>query len=101
MTQKEMQAFDAVFVSGGDCAVLCREMVRTGFNKVLLTAVNSGLFYVGISAGSMYAAGIWRTVCMSLKTPSFPIGKRAVGGNARGQRSRLPGGRTGCLRDRG
>ncbi len=57
LTQEEMQAFDAVFVSGGDCAVLCREMVRTGFNKVLLTAVNSGLFYVGISAGSMYAAG--------------------------------------------
>ena len=27
LTQEEMQAFDAVFVSGGDCAVLCREKI--------------------------------------------------------------------------
>lgn len=45
------------FVSGGDSAVLCREMVRTGFDEVLKRAINDGLVYVGISAGSMYAAG--------------------------------------------
>lgn len=47
----------AVFVGGGDSAVLCREMVRTGFDGVMKQAVNAGLVYVGISAGSMYAAG--------------------------------------------
>lgn len=57
MTIEELKEFDAVFVSGGDSTVLCREMVRTGFDCVLEQAVNDGLVYVGISAGSMYAAG--------------------------------------------
>lgn len=57
LTIEELEAFDAVFVGGGDAAVLCREMVRTGFDRILLQAINQGLVYVGISAGSMYAAG--------------------------------------------
>ena len=57
LTDEEMQSFDAVFVSGGNCSVLCREMARTGFDIVLKRAINNGLTYVGISAGSMYAAG--------------------------------------------
>ena len=57
LTMEEMQAFDAVVVSGGDVAILCREMVRTGFDRILEQAINEGLVYVGISAGSMYAAG--------------------------------------------
>ena len=44
-------------MSGGHCAVLCREMTRTGFDTILKRAINDGLVYVGISAGSMYAAG--------------------------------------------
>ena len=32
-------------------------MVRTGFGCAIEQAVNAGLVYVGISAGSMYAAG--------------------------------------------
>lgn len=32
-------------------------MVRTGFDKIIERAINNGLVYVGISAGSMYAAG--------------------------------------------
>lgn len=57
LTIEELELFDAVFVSGGDAAVLCREMVRTGFDRILEQAINHGLMYVGISAGSMYAAG--------------------------------------------
>ena len=57
LTIEELQSFDAVVVSGGDAAVLCREMVRTGFDIMLEKAINDGLVYVGISAGSMYAAG--------------------------------------------
>lgn len=57
LTPDELQSFDVVFVSGGDCAVLCREMKRTGFDEVLREGINSGVIYVGISAGSMYAAG--------------------------------------------
>ena len=57
MLLEELNGFDAVFVGGGDSAVLCREMLRTGFDRALEQAINDGLVYVGISAGSMYAAG--------------------------------------------
>ena len=57
LTLDELQRFDAVFVSGGDCAVLSREMKRTGFDQVLREAISCGVIYVGISAGSMYVAG--------------------------------------------
>ena len=57
MSLEEAESFDAIFVSGGDANVLCREMSRTGFNEVLTAAIKSGLVYVGISAGSMFAAG--------------------------------------------
>ena len=57
LTPEELECFDMVFVSGGDCAVLCREMKRTGFDQVLREAISHGVIYVGISAGSMYAAG--------------------------------------------
>lgn len=57
LTLEELEWFDVVFVSGGDCAVLCREMKRTGFDQVLREAIRCGVIYVGISAGSMYAAG--------------------------------------------
>lgn len=57
LTLEELKSFDAVFVSGGDSSVLCHEMVRTGFDRILKDAIYNGLVYVGISAGSMYAAG--------------------------------------------
>ena len=57
LTPEELECFDVVFVSGGDCSVLCREMKRTGFDQVLREGIHRGVIYVGISAGSMYAAG--------------------------------------------
>lgn len=57
LDEKDLLEFDAVLVSGGDSAVLCREMVRTGFDAFLRSAVEHRLTYVGVSAGSMYAAG--------------------------------------------
>lgn len=57
LTVEELKSFDAVFVSGGESTVLCREMVRTGFDKIIEKGINNGLVYVGISAGSIYAAG--------------------------------------------
>ena len=49
LTAEELQSFDAVFVSGGECTVLCREMVRTGFDTILKQGVEAGLVYVGIA----------------------------------------------------
>lgn len=72
MTTEELKEFDAVFVSGGDSTVLCREMVRTGFDCVLEQAVNDGLVYVGISAGSMYAAGNLNDGLKIIPNPIIP-----------------------------
>lgn len=57
LTLEDAGSFDAIFVTGGDANVLCREMRRTGFDEVLTAAIKEGLVYVGISAGSMFAAG--------------------------------------------
>lgn len=69
---EELKEFDAVFVGGGDSAVLCREMVRTGFDCVIEEAVNAGLVYVGISAGSMYAAGNLKDGLNIIPNPIIP-----------------------------
>lgn len=53
----EMNKYDVLLFSGGNASVLLDEINRTGFNEVLTQAVDNGLFYLGISAGSMVAAG--------------------------------------------
>ncbi|MCI9080529.1 MAG: type 1 glutamine amidotransferase-like domain-containing protein [Lachnospiraceae bacterium] len=77
---EEVSTFDAIFVSGGNSAVLCREMVRTGFDKVLKRAIDNGLVYVGISAGSMYAAGNLDNGLHIIMNPIIPhwSGKKAA-----------------------
>ena len=46
LTFEELNQFDAVFVSGGDVSVLCREMSRTGFDRILNNAIKNGLIYL-------------------------------------------------------
>ncbi len=72
LTIEELHSFDAVVVSGGDAAVLCREMVRTGFDRAIEKAINDGLVYVGISAGSMYAAGNFDDGLHIISNPIIP-----------------------------
>lgn len=72
LTIEELHSFDAVVISGGDAAVLCREMVRTGFDRVIEKAIYDGLVYVGISAGSMYAAGNFDEGLHILRNPIIP-----------------------------
>lgn len=72
LTDEELKMFDAVFVGGGDASVLCREMVRTGFDEILKVAINAGLVYVGISAGSMYAAGNMADGLRIIENPIIP-----------------------------
>ncbi|MBL4937772.1 Type 1 glutamine amidotransferase-like domain-containing protein [Clostridium sp. YIM B02515] len=53
----EMNEYDVLLFSGGNASVLLDEINRTGFNEVAIQAVDNGLFYLGVSAGSMVAAG--------------------------------------------
>lgn len=54
---EEMREFDAVYFCGGDPEYLLAEVNRTGFNVILKPAVESGLFYIGASAGAVISAG--------------------------------------------
>ena len=47
---------DALFVSGGNTFFLLQELRRTGNDVVLIEAINSGLPYIGASAGAAVLA---------------------------------------------
>lgn len=57
LSQDEMKEYDAVYFCGGDTAYLLSEINRTGFADIIKQAVENGLFYIGVSAGSIIAAG--------------------------------------------
>ncbi|MFR8003818.1 MAG: Type 1 glutamine amidotransferase-like domain-containing protein [Hydrogeniiclostridium sp.] len=57
LTAEELKEFDAVICGSGNAALLVEELNRTGFDTILQQAVKEGLLYIGISAGSMAAAG--------------------------------------------
>ena len=57
LSPDEMRQYDAIYFCGGDPTYLLSEVVRTGFADILKQAVENGLFYIGVSAGSIIAAG--------------------------------------------
>lgn len=57
LSVKEMSTYDMLIFSGGEAGILLSEINRTGFNDIIKQAVENGLFYFGISAGSMITAG--------------------------------------------
>ena len=72
LTAEELKTFDAIIVSGGEGSVLCTEMNRTGLVSELGQAVKEGLVYVGISAGSMFAAGTFENGLHLIENPIIP-----------------------------
>lgn len=69
MSVEELKEFDAIVFCGGDARLLIDEINRTGFDSVLSCAVEEGLFYIGISAGSMVAAGNFDTGLNYINNP--------------------------------
>lgn len=57
LSVEEMSKYDMLIFSGGEASILLSEINRTGFNDIIKQAVENGLFYLGISAGSMISAG--------------------------------------------
>jgi len=57
LSPEDLATYDVIIFGGGEANVLLEEMNRTGFSKVVKQAVEKGLLYMGISAGSMVAAG--------------------------------------------
>lgn len=71
LSVQEMNQYDLLVFSGGDASVLLSEINRTGFCEVIKQAVENGLFYLGISAGSMVAAGNFTDSLGFIKNPIF------------------------------
>jgi len=57
MTFEELSAFDAMYFTGGSPQYLLERINDTGFCKPLCEFVENGGVYVGVSAGSIVAAG--------------------------------------------
>jgi len=69
MSVEELKDFDAIVFCGGDAGLLMEEINRTGFNEELRGAVEEGLFYIGMSAGSMVATGNFQTGLRFIENP--------------------------------
>lgn len=57
MLLEELSVFDAVYFTGGNTQYLLDRINDTGFNKPLNEFVKKGGVYIGVSAGSIIAAG--------------------------------------------
>lgn len=56
MSAEELNQFDIIVFCGGNASTLLNEVNRTGLSDPLKQAIENGLIYLGISAGSMIAA---------------------------------------------
>lgn len=75
MTAEELNQYDLIVFCGGNAYTLLSEVNRTGFSKPLKQAVENGLVYLGISAGSMIAAGNYADGLGYLANPIIPHAK--------------------------
>lgn len=55
MSAEELSTYQAVYVGGGNTFYLLHKLKENGFDKKLAAAVENGLVYVGMSAGSIVA----------------------------------------------
>ena len=72
MSAQELAQFDMIVFCGGNARTLLQEVHRTGFAQPLKQAVANGLVYLGISAGSMIAAGNFADGLGFLPNPLMP-----------------------------
>lgn len=56
MSLKELSEYDAIYFCGGSETYLMEAINKIGFAPILLQAVERGLFFIGVSAGSMIAS---------------------------------------------
>ena len=72
MSVQELTQYDMIVFCGGNAHTLLIEINRTGFLKPLKQAIENGLVYLGISAGSMIAAGNFSDGLGYLANPLIP-----------------------------
>lgn len=100
MNVPELTQYDMIVFCGGNARTLLHQVRRTGFADPLQQAIESGLVYLGISAGSMIAAGNFADGLGYLSNPLMP---HAESGSPEGQVSEsgliaLADGQAVCIR---
>ena len=78
MSAAELDQFDVVVFGGGDASILLDELKRTGLADTIKQAIENGLVYLGISAGSMVAAGNLPDGLGYLENPIIPHADHGV-----------------------
>ena len=72
MNALELAQYDVIAFCGGNARTLLDEVNRTGLSEPLKQAIEKGLVYLGISAGSMIAAGNFADSLGYLANPLIP-----------------------------
>lgn len=53
MNLSEIMAYDAIYFCGGSEKYLIKRINQIKFEPILISAINNGIFFIGVSAGSM------------------------------------------------
>lgn len=53
MNLSEIMAYDAIYFCGGSEKYLIKRINQINFEPILISAINNGIFFIGVSAGSM------------------------------------------------
>ena len=53
MNLSEIMAYDAIYFCGGSEKYLIKRINQINFKPILISAINNGIFFIGVSAGSM------------------------------------------------
>ena len=78
MSVDELKQYDIIVFGGGDASRLLDEVNRTGLFVPLKQAIENGLAYLGISAGSMIAAGNFSDGLGYLQNPIIPHAENGI-----------------------
>lgn len=78
MSTEELNQYDIIVFGGGNAGILLNEVNRTGFSEPLKQAIENGLVYLGISAGSMIAAGNFADGLGYLTNPLIPHAEKGI-----------------------
>lgn len=78
LTVEELNQYDIIVFCGGNASTLLNEVNRTGFSEPLKQAIENGLIYLGISAGSMIAAGNFSNGLGYLTNPLKPHAEKGI-----------------------
>lgn len=78
MSVEELNKYDMIVLCGGNADTLLNEVNRTGFSEPLKQAIENGLVYLGINAGSMIAAGNFADGLGYLTNPIIPHAQKGI-----------------------